>query len=247
MTKPRLRKVAFLDTNVLHYISLYLRQAKDNGLFPFGGDVLSARKRLDEIEYKSLKSSLNKGLDVIEHLRSKDCRAEYSFVSELELMAGRARGRAIEKAAGEGIPEQMWWSRFTESDVGDRLVDSDLTTIGETVEELRRLINEAGIDIDATDVREGRSRDVLKLAKCVMGIVYMSAMDSMVYAGALVAEADNVISYDDYLKKTVNRLKNKESLLEARQRLAKCTADVLSREPNSITLPGAKAIPRGTP
>ncbi len=245
MTKPRLRKVAFLDTNVLHFVDLYLRQAKGQGLFPFGGDVLSARKHLDDtIEYKSLKSSLNKGLDVIEYLRRTNCRAEYSPASELELMAGRARGKAIEKAAGEGIPERMW-TRFSETEIGDRLLATDLAGIRKTIEGLGRLLDDASID--ATVARADRSRDVLKLAKCVTGIVYMSAMDSMVYAEAIVAEADDVISDDDYLKKTVNRLKTKESLLEARQRLAKCTADVLSREPNSIILPGAKAIPRGTP
>lgn len=245
MTTTPLLEVAFLDTNVLHFVDLYLRQAKGQGLFPFGGDVLSARKHLDDtMEYKSLKDSLKKGLNVIEHLRSKDCRVEYSPVSEIELMAGRARGKAIEKAAGEGIPDRMW-TRFSETEIGDRLLATDLAGIRKTVEGLGRLLDDAGID--ATVARADRSRDVLKLAKCVTGIVYMSAVDSMVYAGAIVAEADDVISDDDYLKKTVNRLKTKESLLEARQRLAKCTADVLSRELNSIILPGAKAIPRGTP
>ena len=244
MTKPRLRKVAFLDTNVLHFMDLYLRRAKDHGLFPFGSDETAARESLKAIEYESLKLKLNKGLNVLEHLRrGNNFHVEYSSACELELMAGRARGKAIEKAAAEGVPERMWWSRFTDSDVGDRLVASDLTTIGETVEGLRRLIDEAGID--ATVGRSDRSRDVLELAKDVMGIVYMSAMDSIIYAGALVAEADNVFSYDDYLRKTVNRLKTEKSLLKARQRLTKRTAAVLSREPESISLPDAIKIRGG--
>ena len=243
MTKPRLRKVAFLDTNVLHFMDLYLRRAKDHDLFPFGSDETAARESLKTIEYESLKLDLNKGLNVIEHLHRKNCRVEYSSASELELMAGRARGKAIEKAAAEGVPERMWWSRFTDSDVGDRLVASDLTTIGETVEGLRRLIDDAGID--ATVGKSDRSRDVLELAKDVMGIVYMSAMDSIIYAGALVAEADHVISYDRYLKETVNRLKTKESLREARWKLESRTAAVLSREPKSITLPNAVDVRGG--
>lgn len=245
MTKPRLRKVAFLDTNVLHFMDLYLRRAKDRGLFPFGSDETAARESLKAIEYESLKLDLNKGLNVLEHLRRGNNFhvVEYSSACELELMAGRARGKAIEKAAAEGVPERMWWSRFTDSDVGDRLVASDLTTIGETVEGLRRLIDEAGIDV--TVGRSDRSRDVLELAKDVMGIVYMSAMDSIIYAGALVAGADNVFSYDDYLRKTVNRLKTEKSLLKARQRLTKRTAAVLSREPESISLPDAIKIRGG--
>lgn len=243
MTKPRLRKVAFLDTNVLHYISLYLRQAKDNGLFPFGGDVLSARKHLDDtIEYKSksLKDSLKKGLNVIEHLRSKDCRVEYSPVSEIELMTGRARGKAIEKAAGEGIPERMW-TRFSETDIGDRLLPTDLAGIRKTIEGLGRLLDDAGID--ATVVRADRSRDVLELAKDVTGLVYMSVLDSVIYAGALVAEADHVITADGYFKSTANRLKNEKPFSVARKRLESCTATVLSRESGTVTLPDAMGIP----
>ena len=243
MTTTPLRKVAFLDTNVLHFMDLYLRHAKEGGLFPFGGDPAAAEKHLNAtIKYKSLKSSLNKGLNVIEHLRRENCRAEYSSASELELMAGRARGKAIEKAAAEGIPDRMW-TRLSESEISDRLIATDLIAIGETVEGFRALLHDA--DIDTTVGRSDRSRDVLELAKDVMGIVYMSAMDSIIYAGALVAEADHVISYDRYLKETVNRLKTKESLREARWKLESRTAAVLSREPKSITLPNAVDVRGG--
>ena len=157
-------------------------------------------------------------------------------------MAGRARGKAIEKAAAEGIPDRMW-TRLYESEISDRLIATDLIAIGETVEGFRALLHDA--DIDTTVGRSDRSRDVLELAKDVMGIVYMSAMDSIIYAGALVAEADHVISYDRYLKETVNRLKTKESLREARLKLESRTAAVLSREPKSITLPNAVDVRGG--
>lgn len=239
MTTTPLRKVAFLDTNVLHYMDLYLRQAKEEGLFPFGGDETTARKNLKAIEYESLKSDMNKGLNLIEHLLRNDTRVEYSPVSELELMAGRARGKAIEKAAAEGIPDRMWWGRFTDSMVGDRLVDSDLATIEEAVEGLRRLLDEAGID--AAVGKTDRTRDVLELAKDVMGLVYMSSIDSVIYAAALVAEAYCMISEDKYLRDTVNRLK-KESVVKGK--LESRMAAVLLRKPGSITLPDARRIPR---
>ena len=100
MTTTPLRKVAFLDTNVLHFVGLYLRRARDQGLFPLVGDDVAAAKRhlSDTIENDALKSSLNKGLRVVAHLQSKNIRIEYSAVSELELMEGRARGKALEKA-----------------------------------------------------------------------------------------------------------------------------------------------------
>lgn len=243
MTTTPLRKVAFLDTNVLHFVDLYLRRAKNHDLFPFGGDAATAMKHVDDtIEYKSLKSSLNKGLNVIKHLRHENCRAEYSSASELELIAGRARGKAIEKAAAEGIPDRMW-TRLSESEISNRLIGADLSAIGETVEGFRALLHDA--DIDATVGRSDQSRDVLELAKDVMKVVYMSAMDSIIYAGALVAEADYVISYDKYLMKMVKHLKTEEALCAARRRLESRTAAVLSREPGSITLPDALEIGSG--
>ena len=242
MTTTPLLEVAFLDTNVLHFVDLYLRQAKKKqGLFPFGGDVASARKHLDAtMEDKSLKDSLKKGLSVIKYLRRTNCRAEYSPASELELMAGRARGKAIEKAAGGGIPERMW-TRFSETEIGDRLLATGLAGIRKTVEGLGRLLDDA--DIDATVVRADRSRDVLELAKDVTGLVYMSVLDSVIYAGALVAEADHVITADGYFKSTANRLKNEKPFSVARKRLESRTADVLSRKSGTVTLPDAMGIP----
>lgn len=242
MTKPRLRKVTFLDTNVLHFMDLYLRRAKDRDLFPFGGDDAAAKEHLNTtIEDTYLKSSLKKGLNVIEHLRRASCLVEYSSASELELMVGRARGKAIEKAAAEGIPDRMW-THLSDRKISDRLLATDMIAIRRTVEGLGQLFNDAGID--ATVGRAAQSRDVLKLAKDITGIVYMSAMDSIIYAGALVAGADSVLSDDEYLKNTMHRLKTEEFLVEVR-RLKTRAAAVLSREPKSITLPDPMGIPRG--
>ena len=240
MTKLRLHKIAFLDTNVLHFMDLYLRQAKDGRIFPFGDDPAAAKKHLNTtIKDMSLKSSLNKGLNVIEYLGRTNCRVEYSSASELELMAGRARGTAIKNAAAEGIPDRMW-TRFPESEISDRLIAADLTAIGDTVKGFRTLLHEARIDVavGGTD----RTRDVLELAKNVMGLAYMSPIDSVIYAAALMAEADQMVSDDGYLRKTVNRLK-KESV--TKRQLESLMAAVFLRKPSSITLPDAMGIPRG--
>ena len=243
MIKPPLRKVVFLDTNVLHFMDLYLRQAKESRLFPFGSDPAAARKHLDATtDDASLKCSLNKGLNTIEHLRrTQNCRVEYSAVSELELSAGRARGKAIEKAAAEGIPDRMW-TRLFDREISDRLLAKDMIEIGDAIKRLGPLLNDA--DIEATVGRTDRTPDVLELAKVVATLVYMSPIDSVIYAGALVAGADKVISDDGYLKKTVDRLKTEKSLQEARHRLKTRIAAILSTEPNSITLPDAMGIPR---
>ena len=98
MTATSLRNVVYLDTNVLHFVGLYLSRAKERGLFPFGGDAAAAEEYLSGMTETDLAGSLGKGLRVVISLRRDDPRVEYSTASELELLAGRARGKAIEKA-----------------------------------------------------------------------------------------------------------------------------------------------------
>ena len=239
MTATSLRKVVFLDTNVLHFVGLYLSRAKDRGLFPFGGDDAAAEKHLSDLTEADLAKSLRKGLNVVSSLRRENPRVEYSTASELELLVGRARGRAIEKAAAEGIPDRMW-TRLRDKDIGKRLRASDLTAVTTTVDGLGHALQEAGIDATVSNV--DRARDVLGIAREVMGLVYLSVIDSVIYAEAIAAQADRIISADDYLRKTVNRIRNDAAWREARERLQERVAALLSRDPGSVTLPDAVRV-----
>ena len=240
MTATSLRKVVFLDTNVLHFVGLYLSRAKEHGLFPFGGDEAAAEKHLSSMAEPDLAKSLGKGLRVVMSLRRDDPRVEYSTASELELLAGRAKGKAIEKAAAEGVPDRMW-SRLGEKDIAERLRASDFTQIAEGVDGLRSMLQDAGID--ATVSNTDRGRDVLAIAKEVMGLVYLSVIDSVIYAEAIAAQADQIISADDYLRRTVHRIKKDVSAKGTRARLQERVAVLLSRDPRSVTLPDSAPVP----
>ena len=241
MSEALVRKVAFLDTNVLHFISLYLRQAKIHSLFPLTGEIAPTNNYLDEVTDGKLRESLNKGLDTILFLSDGDFRVEYSPVSELELMAGRAKGRALEKAAQEGIPDRMW-TRFHDNEIAARLVPADLTDIRAGVDDLGSALKEAGIDATVSDSR--RTRDVLNVAMQVAALVYMSVMDSIIYASALVAEADHLISDDNYLSTTANRIRTGQSPFpEVRRQLEGHIEEILLKERGSFTLPKAPKVP----
>lgn len=240
MTATLLRKVVFLDTNVLHFVGLYLSQAKERGLFPFGGDVAAAEKYLSSMTEADLAKSLGKGLRVVMSLRRDNPRVEYSTASELELLAGRAKGKAIEKAAAEGVPDRMW-SRLGEKDIAERLRSSDFTRIAGGVDRLGGMFQDAGID--ATVSNTDRGRDVLAIAKEVMGLVYLSVIDSVIYAEAIAAQADQMISADDYLRRTVHRIKEDVSAKGTRARLQERVAVLLSRDPGSVILPDSEPVP----
>lgn len=240
MMGTSLRKVVFLDTNVLHFVGLYLSRAKERGLFPFGGDEAAAEKYLSSMAEPDLAKSLGKGLRVVISLRRDDPRVEYSTASELELLAGRAKGKAIEKAAAEGVPDRMW-SRLAEKDIAERLRASDFTQIAESVDGLSSMLQDAGID--ATVSNTDRGRDVLAIAKEVMGLVYLSVIDSVIYAEAIAAQADQMISADDYLRRTVRRIKEDVSAKGTRARLQERIAILLSIDPGRVILPDAKELP----
>ena len=240
MTATPLRKVVFLDTNVLHYVSLYVSTAKERGLFPFDSDATAAAKHLSSMKETHLAKSLGTGLRVVTALRRDDPYVEYSTASELELLAGRVKGHAIEKAAAEGIPDRMW-SRLGERAINERLLASDFTRIARGVNRIGEMLEDAGID--ATVSNTDGARDVLAIAKEVMGLVYLSVIDSVIYAEAIAAQADQIISADRYLRETIHGIKEDTAADGTRTRLQERVAVVLSRDPGTVTLPDSKEFP----
>ena len=236
-------EVAFLDTNALHFIHLYLEHARIQRLYPFSPSedpVAEANEQLGLVEERNLRISLERGLKAVESLSIADVRVEYSSVSELELIAGQARGRAVERAAKEGIPDRMW-TRFFEREISARLQSADLTDIRERVERLSASLENAGVLATVSD--EGRTRDVLDLAKNITGLVYLGFADSVIYASALVTGADYLITGDKYLRKTVNRIRNGEHPYdEVRRQLQACIAQITLDDPANVALPEARRM-----
>lgn len=204
MKESENQKVAYLDTNTLHYIALYLNYAKNNNLYPLSEQTkCTALDYLDQSSDKELRKSLRRGLHTICYMSNHDLQIEYSIASEIELLFGRARGKAIENAAQEGIPDRMW-SRLGEEQISRRLDISDLTEIRSRIDSLSCNLENLGIAI----LSRGRTRDVFELAKGIAGLVFMSVFDTIIYASVLVAHSDYLITTDGYFLKTINRIHN---------------------------------------
>ena len=235
MTERIYPKIAYLDTNTLHFVSLYLEQAKTHNLYPLGGATTKAADHIGNIAEKGLQRSLKKGLGSVKYLLQHEVRVEYSPASELELLVGRARGMAIENAAREGIPDRMW-TRFHDKEIGARLIEMDLTHIRGGVADLGSRLEKAGIDVTISDSR--KTNEILELARDVTGLVYMGVTDSVIYASALVAEADYLIADDEYLRNTTNHIRGgQQPFSEITRLLRDRVAKVLSRVPGQIMLP----------
>lgn len=199
------REVVFLDTNTLHYLSLFVRYTCNNGFTEKdidNGEVL--RRICQEEKAGEYRKHLKKGHNIISFVRHKDAQIEYSHVSIVELLGGRIRGAVTVRLAKEGAPERML-SRIKEEEIRE-LSELSHPGIMKGVNDLTSILDKWGIIFAARESRG--SIDVLKLAMDIVGLVYMSAVDSIVYAEAIAARADYFVTEDDYLYQTVNLIHN---------------------------------------
>lgn len=232
------RKVAFLDTNALHYMRNYLdycRKKKLSSDLSDDVDRSAMEAHLDAMTDKALRSSIRNGLKIIAWLVSKDLQVEYSPISELELISGLARGRALLSAAAEGIPDRRWYS-FSEDDIWSRVTAEDLESIGGKVKEMSDELDEIGILKRSSD----DTRDVLELARSLAEVVYLSPCDGIIYASALYVRAEYLITRDSYFKDMVNKIWNSEKprFHEVRRQVQEIV-DRVSLEGSPVQLPSA--------
>lgn len=245
--RQELQKVAFLDTNTLHYIGLCLNYAKEKHLFPFGPEGVPGKKdeAIEEVgnssETEELKRRLKQGLQAVDFLATQDIQVEYAPVSEIELLNGRARGKAILSMAAEGVPERMW-SRINEEEIRERVGLEELAEVRNGINELTVLLQASGITVRAYDA--GRTRDALELTKGINGLVFMELVDSLIYASAVLAGSDYLITSDSYFKDTVNLIHRAEDERYAtiNKRLKNLVSQLTLEPADTVELPTAHSM-----
>lgn len=237
------RKVVFLDTMTLHHIRLCLEYAKENGLqFPKDEQAVSKlRDHLGSISEKPLKGSLQEGLETIVRLSTDDVQIEYAPVSELEMLTGIAEGEARINIAKEGIPHRMW-SKFSENEIRDRITAQDLAAIKERIGALDSMLEESGVTVTRSDSR--RTNEVIELAKGIVGLIYMDEIDGIIYASAVTADADYLVTGDRYFRETINLIceSNDQRYREIRRQLKELIGEVMLRKSSEIELPHAFTV-----
>ncbi|MYA40232.1 MAG: hypothetical protein F4Z31_00330 [Gemmatimonadetes bacterium] len=242
--KQSFRKVVFLDTMTLHHMRLCLEYAKDNSLqFPTDEPSISNLKNsfCCGVQEKSLRESLQTGLETIVKLSTDDVQIEYAPISEIEMLTGIAEGQARVSAAKEGIPHRMW-SKYSQKQIRDRTTVEGLAAIKARIDGLPSMLEESNVRVIRSDGK--RTSDVIELAKGMVGLVYIDEIDSIVYASAVVAGADFLVTADGYLRETVNRVResNDQRYKEIRRQLNKLISEVLLAKSGQLELPQAFTI-----
>lgn len=236
------QKVVFLDTMTLHYIRLCLESAKKDGLeFPTDEQTVSILKNhFGKVSEKLLKESLLQGLETIV-LLARDVQVEYAPVSEIEILTGITEGEARVKMAQEGIPHRIW-SNFLPKEIRDRIAIEDLAAIKDRIDGLDSMLEESGVTITRSD--SDRTNEVIELAKGIVGLIYMGEIDSIIYASAVAAGANYLITADSYLIETVNYIRDskEQRYEEIRQKLNELISEVILKTEIEIKLPQAFTV-----
>ena len=240
-------KVAFLDTNTLHYIGIYLIYAKEKNLFPWNIKNMASEKEVainnvNNIAEADLKRSLKRGIETIDFLLTQNIQVQYAPISELELITAKTKGKAIISAANEGIPDRIW-SHFREEEIRERVDTTDLADIKDQVDSLTSLLEDSGVAVDTNN--QTQTNQSLVLAKEINGLVYMEAMDSIIYASAILAQAHYLFTADGYLKDTVNYIYNPSGTPryeKIRQQLQQFVSQIILGNAEDIALPSAHTI-----
>ena len=203
----RYQKVGILDTNMLHFVGLYLKYAKERVLFPWPGHVGGSGEALNTLQgphgSTSAIGALRVGCHLIKLTMDQEIVLRYGVIAELELLVGRIRGKAILHAANEGIPDRMW-SKLRENEIRDRVRDDELKATADGVAEIGVLIDDLGLADKTANRRE--LPDAISVAREIVRNVYVETADSIVYASAILAGADFLFTTDTALRATVNRI-----------------------------------------
>ena len=192
----------------MHFIGLCLHEIRweDQSETTEEG-IDKARVGIDKMSDLSLKSSCIKGLELLRFIREEDAMLLYSPITALELIVGRGRGLAIERAAKEGMPDRMW-SKFGESEVGGRLEEADLRDCVIRTMGITEKLHELGIVADV----DRKEHDVFRLAIQLSSLVYVGMADCLIVAGALAARSDYFLTFDRPLRKLLDGLRKDKVL-----------------------------------
>ena len=247
MTKQQsFQKVVFLDTMTLHYIRLCLEYAKCRELrFPVDAQAVSILKEhICSVSEIPLRDSLQQGLETIVRLATEDVQIEYAAISELEMLHGIGEGTYRIKVAQEGIPHRMW-SRFSQKEVRDRITTDELGKIKGRIDALGSMIENSGVFVMRSASR--RTAEVLELAKGIAGLIFMAEIDSVIYASALAAGADFLVTADAYFRETVNNIYNStdQRYHDIRRKLKKLISEVILETECEFQLPRAFTVTNG--
>lgn len=203
--------VVVLDTNVLHFVRLYLTYAEGRRRYPHPGVQWSATEAYIRrtVEEEKIRKTLIWGGKVLHFMHSNGVELVRSSAVEAELFRLEASSRALRNAMVRSRVRGRWFSQLQDEEVNRWMTPRDRQSVVTSVEKTFETLDSLGVRV--YDLEPGSSSDVVWLARGIMTMVYMDAMDSVVYANALDAAATHLVTSDRRFRDVVNDFKNPPS------------------------------------
>lgn len=241
------RTTVSLDTNILHYIGLVLDYADEQNLSwdaNVDDETIGIAAVLTQLETQPTEAairSLKQGGQTLKWLIDEDAEVQYSMLTELELLTGRTRGKAIVHAASEGLPERMW-SRFQEREVRERVSLQEIDNLRRGVAALLGRLETSGVSVG--QMSEAHSAEVSEMANGICSLVYMDPLDGLIYATCLVTQSTYLFTADRYLRETVNNIVTQADsrYTDICNELHDLMATIIGDGNGGLTLPSAHMI-----
>jgi len=210
ITRPTL----FLDTNALHYMFSYLRYAKELDLPPY------RERGPDEIK-NTLRSKLPKGIVVHvmkgattlafvqKQTQDQDAAAYTSRFAKSEILCGSFEGLAHARLAQEGIIYRMRQRLGTISELVSMYLEaSDSKNVVREWDEMLSLLEKKDRIIVEFAEDNADFRQIAQISEFLQSKVFVDVLDSWMYGCALAVQADQMITFDGYFRKVINKLAN---------------------------------------
>lgn len=207
------RKTIFIDTNYIIYLSLFFKLCSTVGQQPTDSTILNS-ETLAKCGIKKSKLEIGRlkdGKNLFDYLRTEvqqDSDIATSRFCELELLHLLLERQADENLLAAGVPFRLRTKKYgllylTSLELGD------YAKISSEYEQLTDKLSEYGIEIKILEeITADYERQIIETAKLLMGSIMIGAPDAFVYAAAIVAEADELLTTDETLRRVANNLRN---------------------------------------
>lgn len=197
--------VIFLDTNAVHYATMALAFGTTNAIDVVNGDLANMAAVLQANGVGAPEWYLN-GARIVKYLchRAQDsAEFYYSPMTGLELLCGGLRAEALKRAAAVSVP-YGWFSRTDEREIRTILEPDGYTLVGTRQANIDAMFDGVGITLNEKPI----DKDVWELARAFMENVFIAVQDCLVYASAFLTQANELITADDFLRKTACYARN---------------------------------------
>lgn len=209
---PAYRKTLFLDSNYIIYLSLFFKLCATVGHQPADSSILGS----DTLAKCGVKKSkleigrLEDGKELFDYLTAEAQRGSEIVTSrfcELEFLHLLLERQANENLLNAGVPFRLRSRKHGLLYLAS-LEPNDYAKAAVEYQELKDKLGEYGIEIEILEEGSGYEQQIIETAKIVIGSIMIEAPDAFVYAAAVVAEADELLTTDETLRLIANNLRN---------------------------------------